>query len=98
MVERRFDLCWRLRRKCVEIEFENRLHALVTARIQGHGTTRGRFHTLLRILIAEPQDSKTRTIALLRMPLAGHDAIEHLRCCRTEFVSPIEHARGRPLQ
>src|SRR5437899_7796417 len=98
MVQRRFDFRWRLRRKCVEIEFQNRLHALVTARVQCHSTTRCVLQALFRILVAEPQDSETGTIALLGMTLSGHDAIKDLRCGRADFMSPVKHARGRPFQ
>src|SRR5438270_10329619 len=98
MVQRRFGFHWRLSRNCVEVEFQNGLHARITARLQCHGTPRGSLHTLFRILLAESQNPKTGTITLLRMTLAGHDAIEYFRCCRAYLLSPVEHARGRPLQ
>ena len=52
----------------------------------------------LGVLLGEPQNAEAGAVALFRVALAGHDAIEQFGGRRTDGLGPVHQPGGRPLQ
>src|ERR1039457_6116947 len=77
---------------------QNRFDALVGTRIERDGAVGGRLHSLARVLLGEPQNAEAGAVALFRVALAGHDAVEQFGGRRARGAAPSPPAGGPPTR
>src|SRR5712691_10278739 len=97
VVERRLWLGHRFDRLAVQVALQNRFDALVGTSLERDGAARSRLHSLAGVLFGEPQNAEAGAIALFRVALGGHDAIEQFGGRWTDALGPFHQAGGRPL-